>query len=395
MNIPLLDIKAQLDPLRDEILAAITETVDSTRYILGPQVESFEDNIARYCGSQYGIGMSSGTDALLASLMALGVGHGDLVLTTPYTFFATMGTILRRGAIPVFADIDPVSFNIDPEKVAEILDDTALAAKIKAIIPVHLFGQCADMQPLLQLAAQHQIPVIEDAAQAIGASYPMIVDGKVVWKRAGSMGDCGCFSFFPSKNLGAMGDGGMVVTSDAQLDDWLRLIRVHGDITTYHHAIVGGNFRLDAMQAAILNVKSKYLPDWHVGRRENAAYYNTLFQETGLVESGLVETPKAVFEEQAAKSPGIDYHIYNQYVIRVENRDGLKEFLQEKSIGVAVYYPIALHQQKCIADLPASKLSFAQSEKAAAETLALPIYPELTRPMQDYVVEQIRAFYKK
>lgn len=395
MNIPLLDIKAQLDPLRDEIMAAITDTVDSTRYILGPQVESFEDNVARYCGTEYGIGMSSGTDALLASLMALGVGHGDLVLTTPYTFFATMGTILRRGAIPVFADIDPVTFNIDPEKVAEILDDTALAAKIKAIMPVHLFGQCADMDPLLQVAAVHQIPVVEDAAQAIGASYPMTVDGKRQWKRAGSMGDCGCFSFFPSKNLGAMGDAGMVVTNDEQLVDSLRLIRVHGDITTYHHVIVGGNFRIDAMQAAILDVKLKHLSAWHVGRRENAAYYNTLFKEAGLVDSGLVETPKAVFENQAVDSPEIDYHIYNQYIIRVQNRDDLKEFLQEKSIGVAVYYPIALHQQKCIVDLPASKLSFPQSEKAATETLALPIYPELTRQMQDYVVEQIRAFYKK
>jgi dTDP-4-amino-4,6-dideoxygalactose transaminase len=394
MNIPLLDIKAQLDPIRDEIVTAITNTVDSTRYILGPQVETFENNITNYCETGYGIGVSSGTDALLASLMALGVGHGDLVITTPYTFFATMGTILRRGAIPVFADIDPVTFNIDTNKVSEILDDAKLAAKIKAIMPVHLFGQCADMEPLLKISSHYGIPVVEDAAQAIGSSYPMMVEGKEIWKRAGSLGDCGCFSFFPSKNLGAMGDGGMVVTNDEQLGDSLRLIRVHGDITKYQHAIVGGNFRLDAMQAAILNVKLKYLPEWHAARRENAAYYNTLFKDAGLIDSGLVEPPKAVFADRAAGSSDIDFHIYNQFIVRVKKRDGLRAFLQEKSIGVAVYYPIALHQQKCIVDLPTSKLSFPESEKAANETLALPIYPELTRQMQEYVVEQISAFYK-
>ena len=277
MNIPLLDLKAQLDPIHDEIMAAIAATVDSTCYIMGPQIELFEKNVADYCGTTTAIGVSSGTDALLASLMALGVGRDDLVLTTPYSFFATMGSILRLGAQPVFADIDPVTYNIDPGKVAALLADAGLAAKIKAILPVHLFGQCAAMGPLLQMADEHHIPVVEDAAQAIGAVYPRQSDGGVQWQRAGSMGACGCFSFFPSKNLGGMGDGGMVVTNNDKLARDLKLIRVHGDISKYQHAVVGGNFRLDAMQAAILNVKLPYLPGWHAARRQNATLYNALF----------------------------------------------------------------------------------------------------------------------
>ena len=395
MNIPLLDLKAQLEPIRDEIMAAITATVDSTCYIMGPQIELFEKNVADYCGTKYAVGVSSGTDALLAGLMALGVGRDDLVLTTPYTFFATMGSILRLGAQPVFVDIDPVTFNIDPEQVAALLSDSSLAAKVKAILPVHLFGQCADMAPLLKMAGELRIPVVEDAAQAIGAAYPMPADGALQWQKAGSMGACGCFSFFPSKNLGGMGDGGMVVANTEQMAKDLRLIRVHGDIGKYQHAVVGANFRLDAMQAAILNVKLQYLPKWHAARRQNATLYNALFKEAGLVEAGYVATPRAVYQDAAAAEKGVDYHIYNQYVLRVKDRDALRDYLLEQSIGVAVYYPIPLHKQKCIAGLAASRLSLPESEKAAAETLALPIYPELTSEMQEYLVERIRAFYEK
>ncbi|MBI5556064.1 MAG: DegT/DnrJ/EryC1/StrS family aminotransferase [Deltaproteobacteria bacterium] len=395
MNIPLLDLKAQLDPIHDEIMAAVAETVDSTCYIMGPRIEQFEKNMARYCGAKEAIGVSSGTDALLASLMALGVGNGDLVLTTPYSFFATMGSILRLGAQPVFADIDPVSYNIDPARVAALLADSAMAGRIKAILPVHLFGQCAEMGPLLKMAGEYNIPVVEDAAQAIGAAYPMMTHGALQWQRAGTMGDCGCFSFFPSKNLGGMGDGGMVVTNNEKLAKALRLIRVHGDISKYQHAVVGGNFRLDALQAAILNVKLPYLHKWHAARRQNATLYNGLFKESGLVEAGHVVPPRPVYQESAALGNGVDYHIYNQYVIRAKNRDGLREFLQEQSIGVAVYYPIPLHKQKCISGLPSSTLSLPEAEKAAGETLALPIYPELTSDMQEYVVDRISAFYQR
>lgn len=395
MNIPLLDLKAQLDPIRDEIMAAITATVDSTCYIMGPQIELFEKNMAAYCGTRSAVGVSSGTDALLAALMALGVGRDDLVLTTPYSFFATMGSILRLGAQPVFADIDPVTFNIDPEQVAALLSDSSLASKLKAILPVHLFGQCADMAPLVKMAGELHIPVVEDAAQAIGSAYPMPADGALQWLKAGSMGLCGCFSFFPSKNLGGMGDGGMVVTGNEKMAKDLRLIRVHGDISKYQHTVVGGNFRLDAMQAAILNVKLPHLPKWHAARRQNATLYNALFKEAGLVEAGYVATPRAVYQNAATAENGVDYHIYNQYVIRVKDRDALRDYLLEQSIGVAVYYPIPLHQQKCISGLAASRLSFPEAEKAAAETLALPIYPELTSDMQEYLVERIRAFYMK
>jgi dTDP-4-amino-4,6-dideoxygalactose transaminase len=395
MNIPLLDLKAQLEPIRDEIMAAITATVDSTCYIMGSQIELFEKNVADYCGTKAAVGVSSGTDALLAGLMALGVGRDDLVLTTPYSFFATMGSILRLGAQPVFVDIDPVTYNIDPEQVATLLSDSSLASKLKAILPVHLFGQCADMAPLLKMAGELQIPVVEDAAQAIGSAYPMPADGALQWQKAGSMGACGCFSFFPSKNLGGMGDGGMVVTNSEKMAKDLRLIRVHGDISKYQHTVVGGNFRLDAMQAAILDVKLPHLPKWHAARRQNATLYNALFKEAGLVEAGYVATPRAVYQDAAAVEKGVDYHIYNQYVIRVKDRDALRDYLLEQSIGVAVYYPIPLHQQKCISDLPVSRLSFPEAEKAAAETLALPIYPELTSDMQEYLVERILAFYKK
>ncbi len=260
MKVPLLDLKEQLLPLREEILGAVTEVIDSTGYILGPRVEDLEKSVAEYCGTSGAIGVASGTDALLAALMALGVGTGDMVVTTPYTFFATMGCILRLGARPLFVDIDPVSFNIDPDEIERALgDDQRLAEKVKAILPVHLYGQCADMARIMDISARYNIPVLEDAAQAIGAAYPMIKDGKLTWLKAGSMSSAGCFSFFPSKNLGGIGDGGVITSNDPELAELIRVIRVHGGAPKYHHAIVGGNFRLDPVQAAVLSIKLPHL----------------------------------------------------------------------------------------------------------------------------------------
>jgi dTDP-4-amino-4,6-dideoxygalactose transaminase len=394
MNVPLLDLKAQLDPLRDEIQTAVNNTIDSIRYILGPEVEALEKEIAGYCGTSTGIGVSSGTDALLASLMACGVKQGDLVLTSPYTFFATMGSILRLGAEPLFVDIDPVSFNIDCKQAATMLSYPDIAEKVKVVLPVHLFGQCADMSPLIEMAKDYDIRIVEDAAQAIGAAYPVKEGGNVVWKRAGSMGDAGCFSFFPSKNLGCMGDGGMVVTNSPEMANDIRIIREHGGAPKYHHGVIGGNFRLDAMQAAILNVKLPHLPRWHAGRRRNAGRYKKMFSQSGLTEKGYIVLPQAVYENEADEDKGIDYHIYNQYVIRVMERDSLKEYLLSQGVGVEIYYPIPLHRQKCISHLSQSSMSYPEAEKAAAETLALPIYPELTEKMQEYVVDRIASFYK-
>ncbi len=394
MKVPLLDLKAQLYPIRDEIQAAINTTIDSICYILGPEVEKLEKDVAEYSGALAGVGVSSGTDALLAALMAMGVKQGDLVVTTPYTFFATMGSILRLGAEPVFVDIDPVTYNIDPQQVAALLDDPAIAAKVKVVLPVHLFGQCADMTPLVELAHKHGFSILEDAAQAIGSVYPVQKNAETVWKAAGSIGDAGCFSFFPSKNLGCMGDGGMIITNNLDLAEKLRILRVHGGAPKYHHAVIGGNFRLDAMQAAVLNVKLKYLPEWHVGRRRNAQRYKQMFNQASLVDGGYVSLPAAIYEDQAAQGSGIDYHIYNQYIIRAEKRDALKEYLLSEGIGVEIYYPIPLHHQNCVTDLSLSTMSYPETEKAAKETLALPIYSELTEDMQQYVVDRIAAFYK-
>jgi len=395
LEVPLLDLSRQLAPLRDEILAAVTEVLDSTRYILGPKVEAFEEHVAAYCGARFAVGVSSGTDALLASLMALSIGPGDLVLTTPYTFFATMGSILRVGARPVFVDIDPVTYNIDPAAVeAFFANPSPEAEKVRAIIPVHLYGQCADMRPILEVAERFGLAVIEDAAQAIGAGYPMVSAPGGGWRRAGSMGTAGCFSFFPSKNLGGIGDGGMVICQDEELAHRLQVVRVHGGEPKYYHAVVGGNFRLDPIQAAVLDIKLKYLPQWHAARRENAQRYERLFHESGLVSEGLVELPQAVYVRQAQADGWPDYHIYNQFVIRVRDRDKLIRHLQENGVGAEVYYPVPLHKQKCVQSLGLNQLSFPHAEKAAAETLALPIYPELTGPMQARVVEVIREFYR-
>lgn len=396
MHVPLLDLKAQLAPLRDEILEAVSEVIDSTSYILGPKVELFEKNVADYCGVKYGVGVASGTDAILVALMALGVGPGDLVLTTPYTFFATVGCVLRLGAKPVFVDIDPATYNIDPDHMAEVLsDDPSVTEKIKVILPVHLYGQCADMKKIMALAKRYDIPVLEDAAQAIGASCPVEVDGKTVWQKSGSIGAAGCFSFFPSKNLGGVGDAGMVVSSDGPLVEKMRILRVHGGAPKYHHDLIGGNFRIDPIQAVVLNIKLAHLPSWHEARRQNASLYNRLFEESGLVDSEKISLPSPVYQDIAERETVMpDYHIYNQYVVRAVNRDSLMQFLHAENIGAEIYYPIPLHKQKCLAKTGYNDLSFPVAEGAARETLALPIYPELTNEMQHCVVEKIAAFYK-
>ncbi|PID75772.1 MAG: transcriptional regulator [Deltaproteobacteria bacterium] len=390
MKVPLLDLKAQLEYLEDDLLQAVSRVVHSTRYIQGPEVEKLEEEIAGYCGTEYGIGVSSGTDALLVSLMSLGIGRGDRVLTTPYSFFATMGVVLRLGAEPVFADIDLESYNIDVEGMAEVLEADK-ARSIKAIIPVHLYGQCAEMTAVKGLAEQYHLPIIEDAAQAIGAEYPLRKDGTLHYARAGSMGLCGCFSFFPSKNLGCLGDGGMVVTSDKEFAEKIILMRNHGAYPKYYHEMVGGNFRLDPIQAAALTVKLPYLPSWHKKRRHNAHVFNRLFQDSGLVDSGKVILPVEVYQASAEGAES-NVHIYNQYVLRVERRDELRDWLQKNEIGCEIYYPVPLHKQRCLGEI-AKGLSLPNAEKAADETIALPIYPELTGEMQEYVVEKIAQFY--
>jgi dTDP-4-amino-4,6-dideoxygalactose transaminase len=392
MKVPLLDLQAQLEYLEDDLLAAVTRVVKSTRYIQGPEVEEFEKEIAEYCGAAYGVGVTSGTDALLISLMSLGIGPGDQVLTTPYSFFATMGVILRVGATPIFADIDPVSFNIDPIRMEELLAaDTE--RKIKAIIPVHLYGQCADMSAIMELAKRYELPVIEDAAQAIGAEYPMAETGTVAYKRAGSMGIAGCFSFFPSKNLGGIGDGGMVVTQDRDFAERLVLMRNHGAHPKYFHKIVGGNFRLDPIQAAALRVKLPYLERWHAQRSENAKRYDRLLSETGLVDTEQIVLPKVVYSNVLGeKAITANIHIYNQYVLRVDRRNELREWLGKNDIGCEIYYPVPLHKQECLG-IPVSSVHCPEAEKAADTTIALPVYPELTEAMQAYVVEKIVQFY--
>lgn len=393
MNVPLLDLKPQLAALRPQIVEAVTRVIDSTGYILGPEVTALEKKIASYCGTDYGIGVSSGTDALLAALMSLEIGPGDVVLTTPYTFFATMGTILRVGAQPQFVDIEPNSFNIDPNAIAEALAaDRASGCRIKAIMPVHLYGQCADMQRIMALAVKYEIPVIEDAAQAIGAEYPYVKDGVVTWKKAGAMGLCGCFSFFPSKNLGGIGDGGMITTSNGEYADIVRSNRNHGAEPKYYHSRVGGNFRLDPVQAVVLSIKLDHLETWHADRRRNAALYRQFFHEAGLIDDP-VKLPQAVY----AAVDGADqhnHHIYNQFVILVPERDALRQYLQDHSIGSEIYYPLCLHQQECLKSDTYGKLSFPVAEYAAAHSLALPIFPELSPDQLAYVVATIKQFYR-
>jgi dTDP-4-amino-4,6-dideoxygalactose transaminase len=376
MQVPLLDLKAQYRQIRDEIKSAIDDVVESQGFILGPKVEALESAIAERSGTKFAVGVSSGTDALLVALMALDIKPGDEVITTPFSFFATAGVIARLHAIPVFVDIDPVTFNIDPSLI-----EKAITPKTRAIMPVHLFGQCADMGPILDVARRRGIPVVEDAAQAIGAAYR--------GGRAGSLGDVGGFSFFPSKNLGAFGDGGMVVTNNSGLHEKIRLLRQHGSAKTYRHQYVGGNFRLDALQAAVLSVKLKYLDGWTEGRRLNAAYYNRRFDETGLVGRGLITPPKEVYPS----SPRHPSHTFNQYTLRAVDRDGLQKALKENGIGSAVYYPVPLHLQECFRSLGYEEGDLPNAEKAAAEVLSIPVYPELTDEQQDHVVRTIAGFY--
>jgi dTDP-4-amino-4,6-dideoxygalactose transaminase len=377
MPVPLLDLAAHHEPLRKEILAALEQVFHSQAFILGPEVTKLEERVASYCQTRSAIGVSSGTDALLISLMALGIGLGDEVVTTPYSFFATAGAVVRLGAKPVFVDIDPRTFNIDPGKV-----ERAVTANTKALIPVHLYGQSADMEPIMEIATRRSLAVIEDAAQAIGTEYK---DGR----RVGSIGTVGCLSFFPSKNLGAIGDAGMVVTNDGELAERIKVLRVHGSQPKYYHKVIGGNFRLDSLQAAVLNVKLNYLDGWTRRRQENAGRYNALFHESGLVQKGLVRLPEAVDRASGRKH----YHIYNQFVLRVERRDALMGFLKQKGIGAEIYYPVPFHLQECFRYLGYKEGDFPESEQAAKETIAIPIYPELTEQQQAEVVATFRQFY--
>ena len=378
MRVPFLDLVAQLETTRPAVERTVLDVVASGRYIGGPVLEAFERTMAEYIGVEHAVGVSSGTDALLVSLMALDVGPGDLVVTTPYSFFATAGAVARLGATPVFVDIDPRTFNIDPAALAGWFEREAEhRSRVKAIVPVHLFGQCADMDPILELAAAHGIPVVEDAAQALGARYPS--DGSD--RPAGSMGRLACFSFYPTKNLGAMGDAGLVVTRDSSVAERVRGLRKHGGHAAYRHPEVGGNFRLDTLQAAILHAKLPHLDGWHARRRVRAGYYDKHLTVPG------VELPAVAW--------GRERHIYHQYVIRVpDRRDELRAYLAGRQIDTRVYYPVPLHLQPCFHHLGLATGALPHSEDAVARSLALPIYPELTSVMQDRVIEEIAAFYR-
>jgi dTDP-4-amino-4,6-dideoxygalactose transaminase len=359
--IPLLDLRAQYAKIREEIREALDRVIDSQHFILGPEVESLEAEVARYSQCEFGVGVSSGSDALLVCLMAIGIKPGDEVIVPTYSFFATAGAVSRLGGVPVFVDIDPATYNLDIGKLEKVI-----TKKSRALIPVHLFGQMTDMEPVLEVARQHKLHVIEDAAQAIGAEYQEA--------RAGSIGDMGCFSFFPSKNLGGFGDGGMVTTNDPELADKVRLLRNHGYRPKYYNAVVGGNFRLDAIQAAVLRVKLKYLDGWTQGRQRNASRYRQLFGEMGIVTASRPDRGQVVLPAESSDCR----HIYNQFVIRNGARDKLIAHLKSNNIGTEVYYPVPLHEQECFADLGYKRGDFPESERAAQESLALPIYPELT-----------------
>jgi dTDP-4-amino-4,6-dideoxygalactose transaminase len=387
MKVPLLDLKPQYQALKGDIDAALLKVAASQHFILGPAVRELEAEVAAYCGARHGIGLSSGTDALLIALMAYDLGPGDEVITSPYSFFATGGTIARVGARPVFLDIDPVTFNLRVELVEQFLEkdcerradqvyDRRTGGRVRALMPVHLYGQCADMDAFGKLTKRFGLALIEDAAQAIGSECPG-------GKRAAGIGDIGCLSFFPTKNLGAFGDAGMVVTNDDALAAKLRILRVHGGEPKYYHAVIGGNFRIDEIQAAVLQVKFPHLEDWHRRRQRNAAYYDRAFAKAGT--AARVVTPTA--------RPGYR-HIYNQYVIRVPDRDRLRAYLGEQGVGTEIYYPVPLHMQKCFAYLGHKPEDCPESARAAGETLALPIYPELTEEQLQYVVDTVAGFYR-
>ena len=385
-KVPLLDLKAQYAQIRAEVLPVIESVCASQHFILGEHVRAFEAEVAQYCGASAGIGVSSGTDALLLALMAFGIGAGDEVITSPFTFFATAGTIARTGARPVFCDIDPETFNISGAAVESFIERQCrvdqgvlvnrwTGGRIRALMPVHLYGQSADMDALVRIARAYGLRIIEDAAQAIGTEYS---DGT----RVGSIGDIGCFSFFPSKNLGAFGDAGLCTTNDPDLAEHMRVLRVHGGKPKYFHAFIGGNFRIDELQAAILRVKLKHLDAWTEARQRNAAYYSAAFERAGLAPH--IVTPRA---------PAAGRHIFNQYAIRAERRDELRAALTERGIGTEIYYPVPLHLQQCFAALGHQQGDFPESERAAAETLALPVYPELSEAQLAHVVAAVAEFY--
>ncbi len=386
MNVPLLDLTLQYKQIKDEVEPAILSIIRSQKLILGKEVEILEERIAEYSGVKYAIAVSSGTDALLAALMAIGIGNGDEVIIPTYSFFATAGVVARLNATPIFIDSDPLTFNIDPYQIEQ-----AITHRTKAIMPVHLFGQICEMDKLTEIAKKYSIPLIEDAAQAIGCQF---IDNR----RAGAFGLMGCFSFYPTKNLGCFGDGGMIVTNEDELAKKLKQIRNHGMEPKYYHHHIGGNFRLDAIQAAVLNVKLKYLPEWHRKRRKNAHLYNQLFIKFALAEDtttnefnekNKVLLPKAVYKS----SEIIDYHIYNQYIIQVEKRDELRQYLNSKNIGTEIYYPVPFHRQPCFQAIIDKNKTYPVADKLAAHSLALPIFPELTEEQIEYVVQTIAEFF--
>lgn len=400
MKVPLLDLKAQYATIKEEINKALINVAESQYFILGPEVKKLEETTAKYTGTKHAVGVSSGTDALLIALMAIDIKPGDEVILPTYSFFATAGVVARLNAVPVFADSDAVTFNIDPKDI-----ERKITSKTKAIIPVHLYGQSAEMDEIMAIAKKHGLRVIEDGAQAIGVNYK---DGR----RVGSIGDIGCFSFFPSKNLGGFGDGGIVTTNDDELGERLRILRVHGSKPKYYHKIIGGNFRIDEIQAAVLNVKFPHLDGWSAKRRHNAELYTKFFIEAGLAEEegrteydakNKVLLPKAVFKSgngvtsDKVTSDGVvggvyNYHIYNQYVVRVQNRDEMRKHLAEREIGTEVYYPVPFHLQECFKDL--KQTGFPVAEEEARTSFAVPIYPELTEEMIKYVVESIGEVLK-
>jgi dTDP-4-amino-4,6-dideoxygalactose transaminase len=390
MNVPSLDLKAQYRSIRGELDAKILEVLASQGFVLGPEVESLEKELAALHGTKHAIGVSSGSDALLVALMALGIGKGDLVVTTPFTFFATAGAVTRLGARPAFCDIDEKTYNLSPDALGEYLKREVRGknnTRVKAMIPVHLYGQCADMDAIGALAREYGLAVVEDACQAVGSDYP----SKQGIRKACALGTAGTLSFYPTKNLGGIGDGGMVLTDDAALADKVRALRVHGESRRYYYDAIGGNFRLDALQAAALRVKLRHFPEWQRRRRENAAYYDAALDRSGLTRAGKIALPAAVYKDSGA----VDHHTYHQYVIRARERDGLQAFLKEKGIGSAVYYPLGLHMQKCFADLGYKAGDFPVTEKASQEVLALPMYAELTGEQQDLVVSGVIGFYGK
>lgn len=378
MKVPFFDLTLQYGSMQNEIGKALDEVLRSQQFILGEKVKALEETIAQYCQTPHAVGVASGSDAILVGLMALGIGPGDEVLMPPFTFFATAGCVSRLGAIPVFVDINKDTFNIDPSKIEE-----KITSKTKAVIPVHLYGQCTDMDPLLKIAKERNLFVIEDAAQAIGAEYSLSTGAN--GRRAGKMGDVGCFSFFPTKNLGAFGDAGMVVTGNSELAEKIRILRAHGSQPKYYHKVIGMNSRLDAIQAAVLLVKFKHLESWTQERQRKAKRYESLFKDLLPSVPGF-QLPKVQYNNR---------HIFHQYVVRVPGRDRLRKFLADNGIGTDIYYPLPLHLQECYSFLKYKKGDLPVSEKASEEVLALPIFPELTDDQQLFVADQIKVFYKK